>query len=233
MSKTICASIFAVAWLTVANSPRVVTAVVLDDYSVGPLAFSSFNSASNDILQSNLDPEHVFGGTRSVSFYFVGPAPGNSMTLDTTAGELRVNPSLQCCTELTVSYGSPTTPLHLNLTADGSDRFLFKFGQIDKALVYAIPFFTLTDSQNHSFQPLRNVPLPANPQSGFSLEVPFAQLTGINVADIRSLSYQIGRYPPGASFSLDDIRTVPEPATAGVVAMAVIATALHWRKRHI
>src|SRR4051812_43036324 len=92
--------------------------------------------------------------------FFVGSAPGNSMTIDTSTGLLTVPKGVTCCTELTVSYGSPT-PLNLNLLADGANQFVFKFGQIDPTAAYIIPSFTLTDSQNHQAQPLRNAILPA------------------------------------------------------------------------
>jgi hypothetical protein len=230
MPNYLHATIFVLAGFTVITSPGTADAIVFDDFSVGPLEFSSANNADSHILQTNLDPTHVAGGTRFVDFFFVGPAPGNSMKIDTVASELRLNAGLQCCTEMSVSYGSSSVPLHLDLTADGSDRMLFTFAQINLALAYQIPSFSLFDAQGHEVQPLRNATLPPNPQAGFSLTVPFAQLPGINFADIGSLVLDIGRYPGSTSFALDDIRTVPEPATFSL--LLIYLTAAMFSRRN-
>ncbi len=147
------------------------------------------------------------------------------MAIDTAASELRVDVASQCCTELKVSYGSSQNPLHPDLTTEGNDRFVFIFGPIDTNVMCRRPFFILSDTQNRSAYVLAAQSLPTNPQAGFSLTVPFTELLGVDLSDVQSFRFDIGRYPGGSSFALREVFTVAEPATADVVAVLMLLMA--------
>jgi hypothetical protein len=208
-------------------------AVVIDDFSVGPLVIFSENGVVNTAMQPGLDAMHVIGGRRDVSFRYLGPPPGTSMEIDTAAAQLRVNPGAACCSYLNVDYGNMAVPLNLDLTQDGSNGFEFSFAPIAAGSVYRLPTIRAIDGQNRTAELVTISMLPVNPENGFVLTVPFSQFPLFDFTDIQSIHIFTIRYPAGMSFALNHIVTVPEPTTLALVLPNVAGLCYAWRRRQV
>jgi hypothetical protein len=92
-------------------------AVVIDDFSVGPIHLERNAGVPVSQIQTGLDPAHVLGGQRDI---ILGANYGNGQILDINTAESRMTLSLTTPTGLAgldLTYGSRTTPLGADLTA--------------------------------------------------------------------------------------------------------------------
>jgi hypothetical protein len=185
-------------------------ALVIDDFSTGPFTIVGTNTTV-DQTQSGLDPAHVVGGSRFISFRSFA-VPPSALTLDDQAGTLHMSPG-NCCSYLSLRYGSAGNPLQLDLTADGSDRFLVTFADISEQIPSSVPSIVVRDHQNRMVPIIGGGTLPNPPVGRFSVAVPFTQFSNFDLTNIQSIEIAVSRYSGGRTFTLDSIATVPEPSS--------------------
>lgn len=205
----------------------VLDARVIDDFQVGDYSLIGANATVNQ-TQSGLDPSHVVGGSRFVSFRSFAMPP-STLTIAGPTGTLDVSPG-GCCTYLTVRYGDTANPLQLNLLDDGSDRFQFDFAELTSEISYSLPSVFARDGAGHEARVLTSSTLTVQPTAPFSLTVPFSGFPNFDWTDVASIEITVSRYGGGTgragqSFSLDRILTVPEPAggLAGFLSVSLVA----------
>jgi hypothetical protein len=177
--------LFSFAWISAA------TGIIIDDFSVGAVDVSGGNS----VIQSGLSPSHVVGGERDV---YLGR--GN-LTIDISNTWLALSTTPPDSHFNTVLRYGRTTPLFVDFTADGSDRFVFEFNVAPQMLyVYLTsirPDGTIDDNYVGLQQP--NVA---------TIELPFADFPNVDLTNVGLIHIAIRQEP---AIMLGSIRTVPEP----------------------
>jgi hypothetical protein len=114
-----------ISTLTLLAAADQATAVIIDDFSVGPVTVTRDGATAATSTQTGLDPGHVLGGNRNIVVGEFG-ASSQSLTIDSALRELRFTaPTGGGYFDL--EYGSEAQPLNIDLTADGSDAFLVEF----------------------------------------------------------------------------------------------------------
>lgn len=182
------------------TSPSI--AIVIDDFTVGPISLVRDSGVPVVFAQSGLDTSHVVGGRRD---FLLGASnrDGQTATIDTATGQftLGVNEPATLA-YLTLSYGSEDQPLNLDLTADGSDRFVFDF----------------PSDTGFSFLQLTS-PGANQGSSRISETVLFSAFPSVDLTNVSSITLTAGR---SQGFVLNSIRTVPEPFTSTLLAVGIL-----------
>jgi hypothetical protein len=179
-------------------------AVTIDDFSQGPF---SETGGSNLISQADLDPNHVAGGRRD--FRFGAFDPPDTLAIDPGFGALSFSTGSNSG-YMTLMYGMGG-PLGLDFTVDGHDRLRFRFSN-----VVASPTFSMWLSINTPLPPMSSSPmsldtgLVALNGGGGVLEVPFDSLPA-DYSNVSTLAVDLGRFPAGAGFVLEEIVTAGPP----------------------
>ena len=222
--------VFLSVWIGAAGGLK---ARVIDDFNLGPYFLVGANATVNQ-TQTGLNPDHVLGGSRFISFRSF-TIPPSTLTVAGAAGTLSVTPG-GCCTYLTMRYGDTSNPLNVNLRDDGNDRFVVTFAGLTSDISLSLPSIGVIDNQGHFANILSQ--FAVQPVAPFSMTIPYSQFTNIDWTNIRSIEIAVSRYGggtggPGKSFSLDSIVTVPEPAgfSLSVIAAAVSALPIARHRR--
>ncbi|HMO84921.1 MAG TPA: PEP-CTERM sorting domain-containing protein [Lacipirellulaceae bacterium] len=224
--------------LCAALAPARGRALTIDDFSVGPMSLATLSSTVQQTL-AGLDPLHVLGGSRFAS---VGIVSAGALTVGTRF-ELAVDQQrLTFASDpagygyLTLTYGRDA-PLNADLTADGVDRFV-----LDVLAVHA------GGSAATSLNLIVVTGAPGDParngSGAFQLAhatpgryaLPFGSLSaqaGFDLAHVRSITIERGRFFPGSEVVLGGLSTVPEPASgaSALAAGAALATLRRRRRR--
>lgn len=218
------AFVLTAAWLCGSAS----SAIVIDDFSQGPMQLTAFGGQSQmSLTQPNLNPDFVLGGQRNWSRFYhnAPPAPADSftsITIDPTDGtfEFRSESDLcRSCGYFNLTYGRVEEPLNLDLLAEGADRFRFRFvgeGSPTMTLKVWAPATNggaVIDVQTDVG--VRNVIAP----SDAIVEVPFDRFDFegeplVDLSQVERVSIDVFRFPAGQRFELDSIETAPAPLTA-------------------
>jgi hypothetical protein len=179
------------------------SAITIDDFSQG--AYSHTGAAS--ATQSGLNPAHTVGGRRDI--VYGNPVPPDTVQIDSTTGTLSFSsPSNFGYLDLMYGMGGP---LGVNLLESGHDRFRFRFSN-----VVAQHAFFMWLSVNTPLPPTSNSPvdlssgLVALSGGGGILEVRFREYPA-NYLNVNTIAIDLGRFPAGASFVLDEIVTAGPP----------------------
>ena len=201
--------------LLVSNSAR---ALVIDDFSSGPLSLLVTNLTGQTVLQSGLSTSSVIGGKRSV---YVGSVIGNAMgEIDSAAGQFNFGTDTNAFGYFKLTYGSTNSPLGLNLTSSGIDRFQIKITELAPGPFFGIFNVNLETGsgwKNYSFgQEVSQLGVPG------ALSLPFTKFTGSDLTRVRAIQIDVGRFSPASFISIDSITTIPEPATTGIIALSFI-----------
>jgi len=195
--------------------PAAALAVVIDDFSVGPIVLSTETSSINE-WQRDLDPAAVIGGKRNIVVAGLARSnPPTVATVDTAAGtfSLDINHWVE---GYWIAWGSLDTfdpfgdlALNADLLADGSDAF-----RIDVAASATSQTLTFSAKSGVDEGRLRGngvfLDLLAS-DSPRSIRVPFSDFPRVDFRDVDAVV--LGRSPVfvGADLTLSGIRTVPEP----------------------
>lgn len=206
------AAIILVAYLAVVVA-RPASAVVIDDFSAGPLSLEAIRYQPKSVTVSSLPVDQTVGGSRAVGLSALGPTAASSVrvSVDTDASEFRydADPGATAANFL-VRYGT-TQNLQANLLADGANAIVFDFafanfesggGNFDLQLV-------TQPGSRYLYWPIANSTVP------FSLVVPYRAFTSssgsVNLANVSSFSWGTGNGNLRGDFSLSGIRTAFYP----------------------
>lgn len=202
-------------------------AIVIDDFTVGPVHLERNAGVGVPLLQTGLDPAHVLGGQRDI---VLGANYNNGQVLeiDTIESQLTLtsapSPALA---GLDLTYGSRTSPLGVNLTAEGHDRFVLDFDVIGTCCndlrvssvlgsVVSVDGVSLTGYYN-----------------GRVAIVPFSEFSGVDFTNVASIELDFGR---NRGMVLQSIYTIPEPICAvmlTLIAFGVIGAGGRCRWRQV
>lgn len=188
-------------------------ALVIDDFLEGPIVLNAGDS-SLTFSQSQLDPEHVVGGTRDFelsSFGTVGQfvsVKEGSLTLGREAG----------LAYLRLTYGSDSQPLSIDLTSGGSDRFLFDSSFEAPGTGWMRIGSPGGQRSIVSLYGLRDEPYLLYSQ--FSSGADFTNVSWIQLEVVRSGGFTIGA-----------IQTVPEPNSVAVGLLLCSVLLINCRKK--
>jgi hypothetical protein len=204
-------------------------AILIDDFSVGPITLSRTGATPATATQTGLDPAHVLGGSRDIAIGYDGGAV-QTLTIDTTVGEL-VTSSAPSLAYYRIRYGSEANPLHLNL-GSGADRAIL----VEATDLPAPTIVLISAGANASVGP-NHVGVTQR-----SLPVGTAYLISMSVFQ----NYNFGAFDPTAITSiqifavrqsgtarLTRISIVPEPGCAALLACAGIAFGRPMRREWI
>jgi hypothetical protein len=180
------------------------SAITIDDFSQGSY---SHTRASSLTTQGGLDPAHTIGGRRD--FAYGNPVPPDTVQIDTNAGALSFSsPSNFGYLDLMYGMGGP---LGVNLLESGHDRFRFRFTDVvaQHAFFMWLSVNTPLPPSGNSLVDLSSG-LVALSGGGGVLEVPFRNYPA-NYLNVNTIAIDLGRFPAGASFVLDEIVTAGPP----------------------
>jgi hypothetical protein len=195
-----------------------VRAIVIDDFTVGPIHLERNAGVAVSHIQTGLDPAHVLGGQREIvlgQFY----ENGQVLDIDTSAQRMSLTSApFPALAGLDVTYGSRTVPLGIDLTAEGHDRFVFDFVG---ALPSCCSSFRVTSATGSALQ-IDSVDLE-NYYDGNVATIPFSEFSGVDFTNVASLELDFGRH---RGFVLGAIYTIPEPMTAWLPVGAMAAACI-------
>jgi hypothetical protein len=212
--------------VTAFQAPKPAAAVIIDDFSVGPIVVERTGPTAATASQTGLDPAHVVGGSRALSVGYDGN-PGQALTIDAALGELRYTvPTAHGY--FSVTYGSEAAPLNLHLTADGHDRLLLEIGSGSTSL-NRVALFTANGSASigggHFVTSVK--PLPGG---GSALLIPLSAYGTIELTSVNRISLEYFRLPAG-ELVLRRLATVPEPSATTLTAVAAASVGLQRASR--
>jgi hypothetical protein len=172
-------------------------AVVIDDFSVGPITV-----VGPDVqTQSGLDPDHVLGGSR---LFNVGQSgSGSVLEIDPPRG-LVFESSGRGYFQLQYDFVSGGDGI--DLTIGGQDRIRLTFGAIDTPSFTPLAMYVTLPPSSSS----NGVSLYVGDWDDLILEFPFDGFP-TSVADAQNLTLDVFRNPPGASLTIKSITTAATP----------------------
>ncbi|MGC3960597.1 MAG: hypothetical protein QM813_22495 [Verrucomicrobiota bacterium] len=200
-------------------------ALVIDDFTQGALSLSATNVTGITVTQTGLNPASVLGGTRST---YVGSLSLATVSTESIKGRFRFTAN-QNNGYFTLGWGS-VSPLNVNLSADGSDRFRFEL--TDSSPLFTAAIFQLrVKSGNNWFSTdiQTDVTSALNGQSFGVMTIPFARFSGANFTTVQAIELYAARAAAVGSLQFDFISTVPEPAVGVLAGLA--AGVCWWRRR--
>jgi hypothetical protein len=190
-----------------------VSAVVIDDFSAGPLAIEVVRYETKSATMSPLPTDQTLGGARYVTLNGLGPTAASSVRVgvDTAAGEFLydADPGATAANFL-VKYGA-TQSLQADLTADGSNAivFDFAFANFESGHGNFDIFLTTQPGGRYMYVPIANSATP------FSLVLPYQAFktgaNGANFANVSSFWWGTGNGNLRGDFGLTGIRTTYFP----------------------
>jgi hypothetical protein len=233
--------------LCVANSVAIssLSARVIDDFSVGGTTVTGSGAPATLQTQAGLDPNHVVGGGRNIS---VGGAGANvqTLTIDTGAGELKfltVADATSGRGYFDVTYGTAANPLNLDLTSGGANAFYFVTKWILGGVLFDQPpnFFNVITAAGESTSSVDNIRggiVTVLGDGRRQVVVPFSAFTPkFDATKVLRIELDFLRIQQGSEFTLSAFRTVPEPGTVMLLAVAMVGgicrTRLRWRNARV
>jgi hypothetical protein len=174
-----------------------VRAIVIDDFSVGPITVTGPSIQA----QTGLDPAHVLGGSRSMDVGRFGS--GSVLAIDPTSG---FNFSSTGWGYFTLKYDLTAGGAGTDLTAGGHDRIRLRFGEVQTPYTLFGLYLTLppNSSSNGISLPIQSF------WDDLILEVPYSAFPA-SPTMAQNLSLDVGRNPAGASFVIESITTAGTP----------------------
>jgi hypothetical protein len=201
---------------------------LIDDFTTGPKQLAAMGVTQAEVA-AGLDPAAVLGGSRYLTVRSLGGATGNA-EVAVGGGRFRFTNASGQLSYFTLGYGDysfngSVTPLHLDLTADGADRFvvdvvdythgsgtgsgtsivLWVRGAAAAGTIYRAANLTIGDPGHYV--------------------VPFSAFGDLQLTDVAGLGLDTGRAPNGREFIISRLATVPEPDAWALVVMAGLAVA--------
>lgn len=192
-------AVVSLATLAACWPTRLSAAVLVDDFSDGPLSLTVTDSL---LSQRNLDPDRVASGVRHLD---VSRGP---VSLEVSDGAFVATTGDAGRGYFTLMYGLDE-PLGLDFTSDGHDRLLIRFGEIDPNGLPPMWF-----SVNTELPPRSNAPGPSRtsiPSAGGVYEIPFSSYPEVDFTDVSTFAIDVIRMNPGASFTIEEVRTAGPP----------------------
>ena len=200
---------------------------VIDDFTQGalaPIQGTNTSQFGTTVVQTGLNPALVLGGTRSV---FVGSLTLATASIEPVKGRFHFSADNNFG-YFKLGWGT-VTPLNVNLSADGNDRFQFDF--VDVLPNPLLNLFTLRVKSGDTwfrYEIGTDFAMALGSKTYGTLNVPFAKFAGANFTQVQAIELEAARTPSGFRLAIDSITAVPEPSVA---AMLVIATgASFWRR---
>lgn len=200
---------------------------VIDDFTQGalaPIQGTNTSQFGTTVVQTGLNPALVLGGTRSV---FVGSLTLATASIEPVKGRFHFSADNNFG-YFKLGWGT-VTPLNVNLSADGNDRFQFDF--VDVLPNPLLNLFTLRVKSGDTwfrYEIGNDFATALGSKTYGTLNVPFAKFAGANFTQVQAIELEAARTPSGFRLAIDSITAVPEPSVA---AMLVIATgASFWRR---
>jgi hypothetical protein len=190
-----------------------VRAVVIDDFSAGPVAIEVVRYQTKSATMSPLPTDHTLGGARYVTLNGLGPTAASSVRVgvDRAASEFQydADPGATAA-NFNVKYGAAQN-LQADLTVDGSNAIVFDFayanfepggGSFDI-------YLTTQPGGRYLYVPVANSATP------FSLVLPYQAFktgtSGANFANVSTFSWGTGNGNLRGDFSLAGIHTAYFP----------------------
>lgn len=216
IGKAIRVSAFLAAAALAAFSVNSAPAVLIDDFSVGALHLQAATySPGSTAQQQGLSSSAVVGGARGT---YAGSARGLA-TLDIdTASSRFVFSAADSSGYFRLTYGA-TTPLNLDLFADGAMAFALNFDELTPGLwrgIYELVITAEEKSARYNFSQA----LFALGGSG-TVHIPFAAFPSLDLTRVSRIVVDAGRVEPLATLSITSIETIPEPQTLFLEVLAV------------
>lgn len=181
---------------------HIASAVIIDDFSQGALFIETTNYPGQTIYQSGLNASDVIGGARSVY------VAGATAEIDTSAGQFLLTTDPSANGYFSLGYGT-TTPLGVDLTTDGSDRFLINISALTPGRSRGPIAFEVETSGSWFIYRLDNDLLALNGPG--TLVIPFSNFTGANMADVQAIEIGAVRFESDSQIGIAAITTAPEP----------------------
>jgi len=181
------------------------SAAVIDDFTDGSL---SIHPSGQTLYQS---PLSVLGGVRKV---YGSGVPTATLKIDPTAGHFAFDAS-SGFGYFSLGYGT-TTPLGVNLRADGSDAFLLTFSDLDMPGLYRGRYYLHVNGIGYDLLPK----LAALSGAG-TVQIPFSAFSAGPTFIASSIELEASRVESGYRLVLDSITTIPEPSTSMLFALSL------------
>lgn len=209
-------SVLAAILLYFGTTATSVQAIVVDDFSVGPIHLERNAGVAVTATQTGLDPAHVLGGQRDI---VLGRNYSNGQVLDIDTTEQRLTLSAgpsPALAGLELIYGSRTTPLGADLTAAGHDRFVLDFDGSTASLIRMV----VTSRSGAAL--IEDAVSVSSYYDGKKATIPFAEFSGVDFTNVASVELEFFRH---RGTTLRSIYTIPEPLTAWLLTGAAIVCA--------
>ncbi|MCA9231169.1 MAG: hypothetical protein KDA57_10980 [Planctomycetales bacterium] len=202
----------------------IASALVIDNFGDGDLSLTAFSLSGETAIQGGLDTSSVVGGVRRAH---AGTLSGGNATLDIdSTGELFEFHAVSSFGYFNLAYGTEA-PLHVDLSADGADAFELDFTHVTPGLFRGTYSMNLGSSSGSAVRYFAQELFALNGPG--IVRIPFSDFPNVDFTEVLEISVNAVRVEPGYEISLGSIRTVPEPASACIVALAIVGVCL---KRH-
>jgi len=180
------------------TGPLACHAQVIDDFSESPVGLTRADTPVF-LSQTSLPPSNVIGGSRDI---VLGGAGSAGQFVDISDGSLTTGSTSDSLLYLSLTYGSDTSPLGLDLSLTGHDRFSFEDFTGDAIGFFQHPFLLFSDFDG-----------------------------GVNFSDISTIEFDASRNSQTFGFSgIATAVAVPEPST-GLVGIICCFVATTRRRR--
>jgi hypothetical protein len=191
-------------------------AVTIDDFSDGDFVITATDNLPGTVdTQTDLSPDAVIGGARRAILGSISGPPGATADLNTELQQLTLTSDPNFNGYLDLEYGFDT-PLGVDLTADGADRFEIEMLSVSADVFPGLFKLNLdtgiipiaADSVSFADQ------IFALAGGSGTIVIPFSAFPNTDLTNVQSIQISMGRVKPGAELVFGGIRTTPEPATA-------------------
>jgi hypothetical protein len=202
----------------------VARATIIDDFSEGPVYMQvTDNYPGQSVVQDGLSTSAVIGGERSVH---AGTQQLATLSIDTEASRFRFSAD-SSFGYFTLQYGA-STPLEVNLRADGSDQFLINISELTPVSWPASCDFRVKDGDVWSSYDFGDDLVHLNGPG--QLTIPFSCFQG-DLTCVQSIKIDVARFTPNCCIAFDSITTVPEPGAFALLLTAGLALLAYAWKR--
>ncbi|MEQ8618820.1 MAG: hypothetical protein RIB44_19775 [Lacipirellulaceae bacterium] len=208
-----------------------VAAIVIDDFSVGPITVERTGVDPGMAEQLGLNPTNVIGGVRSIS---VGSSGSPIQTLEIQAEESQLvfetGPHANTFIGyFDISYGSTSLPLNIDLTANGANAFLLEYEtNLDRVPLARVIVSSPSGTDNPAFSNFDTQPLPGGRTR---IVLPFDRYPRVDFENVTQISLDVARFPSASQITFYRFETVPEPTTAMLIVASLMSFAIQHRSR--
>lgn len=206
---------------------RAASALVIDDFSQGPVSIVATNPNGTTVVESGLDPATALGGSRSI---FLGSLNQADANVDPAKGRFNFSAAVDYG-YFTLEWGG-VTPLNVNLTTGGMNAFALNFVDVTPVTSVGLLDFRVKSGNTwFTYQFSQDFFNTFSTRTFGTITIPLSRFTGADLTQVQAIEVEAARFQPGHGLSIDSITTVPEPTAGALFVVASLLSLMKLRAR--